>query len=323
MRKGLLLSAIILSLAVVSCDDSDSKKCEEGKFQCNGAVLQKCDGGKLVDQTTCANGSTCDASQGKCVTASEACTGDEKKCDGANYKVCTNSTFSTTACASAELCDATKGCLECKADTDCKDTKKTKCNTASNVCEEPSTQGCGADAKSCDGANYKVCSGDQLTTTTCASEALCDADKGCLECKNNEDCKNVQDKPSCDVATNTCVVASTAVCDNGNIDSGEECDGSKFKEGDSCASLTEDIYAVGNLRCTQCKVDITNCFYCGNNEKEERNAWESGYEVDEACDGTDIGEATCADFDPKITWASGEPGCHADCTKLTQGTCKQ
>jgi hypothetical protein len=77
-------------------------------------------------------------------------------------------------------------------------------------------------------------------------------------------------------------VTLATLCGDGQVDSGEECDGAPPTD-TTCASLG---FAHGKLGCTQCHVDASSCIACGNgaiNGKEQ-------------CDGDDLGGRGCADL---------------------------
>lgn len=82
------------------------------------------------------------------------------------------------------------------------------------------------------------------------------------------------------------VIAQAPVCGDGVIDWNEECDSGSLDD-ETCETRG---YTGGDLACTDsCTFDEIDCWVCGNGEIEEGN--------DEQCDGEDLGEWSCADFD--------------------------
>ncbi len=81
--------------------------------------------------------------------------------------------------------------------------------------------------------------------------------------------------------------APPGACDrNGRWEPGEDCDGGDLN-GQSCTSLRDSPFIGGPLRCdSECRFDVSGCrarSVCGDGERD----------LDEDCDGTDLGGATC------------------------------
>jgi hypothetical protein len=93
-------------------------------------------------------------------------------------------------------------------------------------------------------------------------------------------------------------------CNNGRIDAGEDCDGSKL-DGKTC---TDFGFAAGTLGCVQCKFDTSQCNDCGNGVADKG----------ERCDGTDLRGRTCT----KLGYTRGTLGCASDCT-LDESSCEE
>jgi hypothetical protein len=101
---------------------------------------------------------------------------------------------------------------------------------------------------------------------------------------------------SVDPMTTTSTTGAPAVCGNGVVEAGEQCDGAVDLD---CTALG---HSGGVLLCSAtCKFDEEACTDCGNGVLEN----DSG----EACDGMDFGAATCADHG----FIGGELGCGANC----------
>jgi cysteine-rich repeat protein len=116
-------------------------------------------------------------------------------------------------------------------------------------------------------------------------------------------------------------LANCHVCGNGTRDPGEACD----CDAPPCTSaqLGGAVCPQGGILgcvsdCSQ--LDMTDCYFCGNGEREGPELTPPGTE---ACDGGDLGGATC----PPPTYHGGTPLCLGDCTldfdttAGTQGGC--
>ena len=99
-------------------------------------------------------------------------------------------------------------------------------------------------------------------------------------------------------------VLQTACLDDGNIDPGEECDGTNL-DGKTCVS---EGFASGTLRCSQCHLDTSDCSHCGNGE----------IDPGEECDRESLDTATCT----RLGFTSGTLACSEDCTFDT-GDCEE
>ncbi len=144
---------------------------------------------------------------------------------------------------------------------------------------EPS---CGNGAKE----QGEACDGADLGGATCASAGF---DGGTLACAAD-----------CTLDTSACT-GTPETCGNATIDAGEDCDGADLAAA-TCESLGFD---GGTLSCAaDCSFDTSACTdepaECGNGVVD----------AGEACDGADLGDATCETqgFD------GGTLGCAADCT---------
>lgn len=91
------------------------------------------------------------------------------------------------------------------------------------------------------------------------------------------------------------------VCGNGHVDPGEACDGADLG-GISCADFG---WHMGEIACADdCTLDVSGCVgggpQCGNGVRE----------YGEACDASDLGDATCQ----TAGFGAGTLGCRSDCT---------
>ena len=96
-------------------------------------------------------------------------------------------------------------------------------------------------------------------------------------------------------------------CGDGNIDDGEQCDGTTFPNNTKKCSAYDSIYASGNIFCNDdCTINVNACVlapYCGDGMINNG----------EVCDGDKFinGYTTCAQWDDK--YASGNVLCTSDC----------
>jgi hypothetical protein len=90
------------------------------------------------------------------------------------------------------------------------------------------------------------------------------------------------------------------LCGDGLVSQGEECDGTALA-GKTCASLG---FASGDLACTQCHVDASDCSFCGNGAINGR----------EECDGIDFGGRTCG----ALGFTGGDLSCTPTCRLSTR-----
>ena len=154
------------------------------------------------------------------------------------------------------------------------------------------TTGCVASDKCGNGKidENEKCDGKDFGGNTC--DSLIDGsvgDLGCIACTT--------------IDTTGCQVPN--LCNNGEINDNEECDGA-----DIGAATCEDRKgegATGVVTCTSsCMLDYSQCkaATCGNNQKDEN----------EDCDGEDFGEETCSSI---IHNTEGTLSCDENCNIVT------
>ncbi|OGR11689.1 MAG: hypothetical protein A2341_02405 [Deltaproteobacteria bacterium RIFOXYB12_FULL_58_9] len=139
----------------------------------------------------------------------------------------------------------------------------------------------------------EVCDLDNLAEETCSSQGSAGTGLTCAA-----DC----------MSFNTSLCSTTSVCGNSRIDGNERCDGTLL-DGETCGSLG---FSGGLLRCADgCMAfDTSMCTVssqCGNNTRE-------GGEV---CDGTDLADNSCLDFD----FDGGTLACKRDCGGFNFDAC--
>lgn len=152
------------------------------------------------------------------------------------------------------------------------------------------------------------CEDTSLLVSNCLLGQVC-ANDACTWCGNGE--VEIGEEEECDAALSdvaecaslgyqpgqvpcsaTCTwdydqCVPLATCGNGQLDSGEHCDGSLVDPARSCADYS---FAQGTLACADgCVIDSSGCYTCGN--------------------GTIEGPESCDDRD-----ASGEDGCSSSCS---------
>ena len=133
------------------------------------------------------------------------------------------------------------------------------------------------------------CDGDDFGGKTCVDYQGAGA-TGDLSCKG------------CVIDPSACKAAVSDDCGNGNIDAGEECDGSNLN-GKSCADY-KGAGATGSLSCADnCTIISADCKAavvdnCGN----------GAIDAGEECDGSDFGDKTCVDY--KGANATGTLSCN-------------
>lgn len=103
-------------------------------------------------------------------------------------------------------------------------------------------------------ATYGFDSGELHCTSTCSISLT-----ACILCGNNI-CEQGENPSNCPF---DCEANNTAICGNGLVENGEECDSNNLNNA-TCQSLNTG-YTGGILRCgANCLFDYSGCEYCGN-----------------------------------------------------------
>ncbi|MBQ9818149.1 MAG: hypothetical protein IJM59_11900 [Proteobacteria bacterium] len=259
---------------------------------CDGSkLITKC-GDTIINQQTCEFG----CQNNKCLE----CTPGTKKCETVymtNYaKICQdNGTWSTTPCAMGFQCFMPTGkdpyCAECvenqltcngKNLQICKDGKNSTQQTCNNQCYpnmgNPYCDECKDGDTRCSGTTtLQVCQiGKYKNQTTCTNKCYqlsgetpycgeCkDGDKKCYNSSTPQLCENgkYKNQKTCSSGLQckdgTC--QSTSTCGNGQIDSGEQCDGSvSIKCYDIVPDTCKETKFSGSPECNNCKHDVGSC----------------------------------------------------------------
>ena len=161
--------------------------------------------------------------------------------------------------------------------------------TCSSSCQ-PNTAACTKTSASVCGNKIietgEACDGTTLGGKTCANLGF---SGGTLACSS-----------SCQLNTSSCTSASTSVCGNKIIESGEQCETGTLN-GQTCTSLG---FTSGSLGCSNCRFNTTVCTtmvlnICGN------KVLESG----EQCEVGTLNGETCA----SLGYSGGSLGCSGTC----------
>ena len=317
---GGTLACSACSLDVSSCTGSTAV-CGNGKIEAG----EECDGNSMGGVTCASLGFTggtlsCSACQrvtSACVGGTASCgngivdSGEE--CDGLNLAGATCSSLGYTGgtlgcsagCArdlsncTGSLASCGNGLIEPGEQCDLTNLGGLTCVslgftggslTCSAACARNLT-GCVSGAASCGNGNIEAteqCDGSNLAGATCLSLGYTG---GTLTCS-----------AACLRNVSGCT-GKKAVCSNGLIEAGEECDGSNLG-GLTCASMG---YATGALSCsTSCQRILTGCSggvaSCGNGL----------IEAGEQCDGVNLGGQTCT----SLGYAGGPLTCGTTCQRV-------
>jgi hypothetical protein len=111
---------------------------------------------------------------------------------------------------------------------------------------------------------------------------------------------------SCQVNTAACVVADEGVCGDGDINSGETCEGNDFA-GSTC--LTYDTFIGGSLSCSSCIIDTVACVV-----EDPGSCGDGDINTGESCDGNNFEGLTCEDYDTFVGGTLSCSGCDVGTT---------
>jgi hypothetical protein len=189
-----------------------------------------------------------------------------EECDGGN--------FGGATCSSVTGGARPNGSLSCNS-----------CSIDSSAC----TGGLQCGNGNIDGG--ETCDGGNFGGATCSSVTGGARPNGSLSCN------------SCSIDSSACTTSGG--CGDGNIDVGENCDGSNFG-GMTCSLLTGGTRPNGSLSCLpSCSISTSGCTapsgpVCGDGVREGT----------ESCDGSDLGGNNCT----TVGFTGGSLSCMSDCS---------
>jgi len=270
----LLVSGALLALGCGGGDDDPEAVCGNGVIEAE----EQCDGANLNEQT--------------CVT---------KGFDGGTLTCTADCKFDTSGCTDAPA-DCGNGVVDVGEQCDGANLNEQTCETqgfdggtlsCTAICQFDTT-GCTKIGPDCGNGEIdgdEQCDGTNLNEQSCETQGF---DGGTLGCT-----------ATCQFDTTGCTKIGPD-CGNGEIDEGEQCDGTNLNE-QTCETQGFD---GGTLGCTAtCQFDTTSCTKiesdCGNGEIDEG----------EQCDGANLNEQSCETqgFD------GGTLSCNEDCQFDTSG----
>ena len=284
---------IVCDKGYADVDGNIDNGCEhEAAFECGNGIVEvgeACDGDRLNDQT-------CASQVGFGSTGKLYCL---PGCHGFDTDDCTPATTCGNGIIDGkEVCDGSDvGKQTCESVVGAGSTGRLLC---SSNCGSFDTSLCTA-ATTCNNNALdpdEVCDPSVTLTETCASY-VGTGSTGNLKC--NDKCTGY-DVSGC---------TAKAVCGNGIIEAGEDCDRTSFN-GQTCESIVGKG-STGALQCdSSCKIVAANCSaasLCGNGVVDEK----------EACDGRDLNMNTCASV--VGAGSTGNLACLSNCSGFDISQC--
>jgi hypothetical protein len=281
------LSCTNCQIGTGGCTGGTFGSCGDGQVntgeQCDGidwGLVQGCSdfdefgGGALVCDADCQfDTSACFGGSGSWCGDNEIDSGEQ--CDGSNWGVVNDCTDLGSYLAGMPSCGP-----------DCRFNTESCVGSAGGVCGDGTIDG----GEQCDGLDWGPVS-------SCADFGGYIG--GSLSCGTD-----------CDFDMAACVSSEGSYCGDGEINSGEQCDGGEWGQIEGC---TDFGFTGGILYCdASCKFDTGNCYssgqpYCGDGSIDQG----------EHCDGAALGAATsCTLFD---SFTGGVLQCSSGCDYDTQG----
>lgn len=305
-------------LSLVNCSDDDECTDDSCDDERGGCVHVTRDGdGDGHGDSDCGGDDCNDADPLVSPSAIEICNEADDDCDGDVDEGC---------------CPEGEACL-----TECGSTGAIECSPSGEQSCAPPLEACNGEDDDCDGAvdnGFACVAGSaEPCITRCSSEGSRDCQADCtwdLCVPPGELCNGLDDNCN-DAADETffcpagspwdctllgyfsgtalclddCSAWDEAACSNcgdGDLDTGEECDGTDL-DGLTCETLSTASYAGGTLRCgAGCRLDTVDCHHCGNGVVD----------VGEECDGSALGGRNCRTV-PGTDFGGGTLDCDPDC----------
>lgn len=155
----------------------------------------------------------------------------------------------------------------------------------------------------------EFCDGDEFDSAISSCQAWSSSfDGGTLKCTSD-----------CQIDDTACTVK--AVCGDNKIDSGEECDGTKFVN-KYCKNYDSTRFKSGQLKCSGCKIDTSECVtYCGDGTVSSSRGEKCDHNASTGTDKFPKSSNTCA----KVvgSGSTGTLSCSDDCTAIITTGCSE
>ncbi len=248
----------------IDADNNIVNGCELHHSVCGDGIIEddeKCD---LTDL----NGWTCEDQVGEGSTGTPSC---NSTCTGFENGTCTpRKVCGNNILDPGELCDMDNlGSKTCADLFGAGSTGVPQCNAHCNGFEFGTCTRCGDGIVN---VSTEECDGNDIAAGhTCETE-VGKGSTGTLTCYN-----------TCRINTSGC--SESIKCGNGTLDTSEQCDGTEFQYGMTECTRYDSKYIAGELKCSSCKIDTSDCeIKCGNGK----------IDADEECDLNNFGNKTCA-----------------------------
>ena len=225
---------------------------------------EDCDGTLFRNNKTSCRDYTHDPAYVSGTVSCNACAIDYSNCKTEVPAVCGNSNLETS-----EDCDGTlfKGNKMACSDWD-----------SSYVYGNVSCNACAIDYSDCKTEMPAVCGNSNLETSEdCDGTLFRDNKTACSEWNSNYVYGNVSCS-ACAIDYSNCKTEMPAVCGNSVLETGEDCDGSLFKDNKKlCAEWKPGEYNRGEVKCNACNLDYSGCSYIDPSSCLEGQEWSDKY----------------------------------------------
>ena len=162
----------------------------------------------------------------------------------------------------------------------------------------------------CDGSEIQECNNSILEEgEDCDGNEFKGGKTACKDWNSSYKSGNVKCSDTCTIDYSDCSLTQPAVCKNGNLEEGEDCDGTLFKGNKTACKDWNSTYKSGDVKCSNtCTIDYSGC-----STKEPAVCQNGNLEEDEDCDGTLFkgGKTACKDWNS--TYKSGDVKCSSTC----------
>ena len=305
---------------VCRLEDPSNNKCEEeGARKCDNNSIMLCTDDKWTVEKKCEDNETCNDGTFECIP-NEPETCDEngaKRCssDATQIETCTEGVWAGEACEGELTCVTTDEgplCAVCEND----DTRCVVENGISLLSTCVNYQWDDAQACLDLDPDKQVCDANPGKSCVNVMELLLCPEEG------NVACQDVYGQEYAVICEDGVVTEASGVCEEGlvcyvpeggcttpdecgneKVGAGEDCEEGMMGEA-TCASLTGDANASGDLACSSCKYDLSACLYCGDGIVNNS----------EVCDGSVPEGVTCTTVMDDGKVYTGTLSCKDDCT---------